>query len=111
MSNLSFSDLRKANQTRMQEWPGGENASLEFTAIELAGECGELMEAVKKYLRYLKGISGSAASIQEIIDEIGDVQIALDLFAQKVGVELGVAAATKFNKTSKKYGLKTKLEV
>ncbi|MFD1693905.1 MazG-like family protein [Roseibium aestuarii] len=106
---LTFDKLRQANRTRQGEWPGDDRADLAFRALEVAGECGELSEAVKKYLRAERGIRGSTASLDDIADEMADVIIALDLLAGHLGVDLGAAVRAKFDKTSAKYGLETRL--
>ena len=106
---LTFCDLREANIARKMEWPGDDECDLEFTAIEFAGEAGELMEAIKKFLRGQRGIKGSTASPHDIAEEMGDVLVALDLLANKLGISLAVAVRDKFNKTSEKYGLETRL--
>ena len=107
--SVSFNDLREANIARKKEWPGDDSCDLEFTAIEFAGEAGELMESLKKFLRGQRGIKGSTANIADIADEMGDVLVALDLLANMLGIDLGNAVRHKFNKTSKKYGLETRL--
>lgn len=45
--SLSFDNLRRANVKRQEEWPGNDKADLAFRMIEVAGEAGELAEAVK----------------------------------------------------------------
>lgn len=109
MTDISFNNLRVANQTRQQEWPGNDQIDIAFRAIEVAGEAGEVAEAVKKYLRAQRGIKGSTASIQDIADEVGDLIIALDLLADDLGISISKSVAGKFNKTSEKYGLSTRL--
>lgn len=106
---LTFSALRHANNERQQEWPGNEKADVAFRAIEVAGEFGEVSEAVKKLLRAERGIKGSTATTQDVADEMADALIALDLLAAEMGIDLGAAVARKFNLTSEKYGMKTRL--
>ena len=60
---MKFSDLRSANITRQKEWPGNEKADIAFRGLEVAGEFGEVAEAVKKYLRGTRGIKGSTADL------------------------------------------------
>jgi len=106
---LNFDRLRTMSQLRQQEWPGSSNATLEFRTIEVAGETGELMEVVKKYLRGRDGIAGRQASRDEIRDEMAGVIIAVDLLAARLHIDLSVAITNKFNRTSEKYNLATTL--
>ncbi|NVK36161.1 MAG: nucleotide pyrophosphohydrolase [Rhodobacteraceae bacterium] len=105
---MDFGRLREVNDARRREWPGDEQADLGFRALEVAGEAGELCEAMKKYLRQQKGIAGSTATLDDIADEMADCLIAVDLLASQLGIDLGQAVARKFNRTSEKYGLKTR---
>ncbi len=109
MSDLDFAALRQANRIRQAEWPGSEQADIAFRALEVAGEAGEVAEAVKKYLRAERGIRGTTASTDDIADEMADAVIALDLLADALGVDLGAAVTRKFNRTSVKYDLATRL--
>ncbi|GAA0783788.1 nucleotide pyrophosphohydrolase [Roseibium denhamense] len=106
---MMFSDLRKANITRQKEWPGNDQADIAFRGLEVAGEFGEVAEALKKYLRGTRGIKGSTSDLQDVADEMADAIIALDLLADQMGIDLGAAVARKFNATSEKYDLATKL--
>ena len=106
---MDFKQLSRASAARQAEWPGAQYASIAFRALEIAGEAGELAEAVKKYLRAERGIKGATATITDIADEMADVIIAIDLLAADLGIPLGEAVQSKFNKTSDKYGLKTRL--
>lgn len=106
---ITFNVLRQANKRRQQEWPGNDKADVAFRAIELAGEAGEVAEAVKKFLRAERGIKGSTATKEDIADEMGDLLVSLDLLADELGIDLGAAARRKFNATSEKYGMRTYL--
>jgi len=111
---IKFEDLRKANASRGVEWCGRPNSieDLEFCAIELGGETGEALDAVKKYLRDLKGFIGGVGGkegLQDIADELGDVVISADRLAETLGIDLGKAVQDKFNKTTEKHGLETTL--
>lgn len=108
-AELTFSDLRKANVNRQAEWPGNDQADVAFRAVEVAGEFGEVSEAVKKYLRAERGIKGSIASCDDIADEMADAIIALDLLADELGIDLASAVSAKFNRTSEKYDLRTRI--
>ena len=106
---LTFNVLREANRRRQQEWPGNEKADVAFSAIEVAGEAGEVSEAVKKFLRAERGIKGSTATKEDIAAEMGDLLVSLDLLADRLGIDLGEAVRRKFNATSEKYGMRTYL--
>ena len=107
---LRFDDLRRANQTRQAEWPGNEKADVAFRALEVAGEAGEVAEAVKKYLRGERGIGGNVGTVDDVAREIADVVISLDLLADALGIDMANAVRRKFNATSAKYGLLTTIE-
>lgn len=106
---MNFETLREANIIRQREWGGSDKATVEFRALEVGGETGELLEAVKKMTRKRLGILGSTASVEDVADEAGDVVIAVDLLCQKLGIDLGEAVRQKFNKTSRKYKLKSRI--
>lgn len=106
-NGLTFTALRGANNNRQKEWPGNDRADIAFRALEVAGEAGELCEKVKKYLRAERGIKGSTATSEEIAAEMGDLLVSLDLLASQLDIDLGRAAAEKFNQTSQKYGMRT----
>ena len=109
MNTLTLNVLREVNNTRQMEWPGNEKADVPFRTIEVAGEFGEVSEAVKKYLRAERGIKGSTATRADIADEIADAIISLDLLAAALDIDLSDAVVNKFNQTSVKYGLQTRL--
>jgi len=101
--------LRQANLDRQWEWFGEENTSVLFRAIELAGEVGEACNIVKKLERARMGKAGSRATIAQLADELADVIICVDLLAQEFGIDMRVAVPQKFNATSERYGLKTRM--
>lgn len=103
------SQLREANYVRRKEWCNGQELSLSYLGNELAGEVGELCNVLKKLERESLGMIGSKASMQDLKDEAGDVIICLDAILNTYGISLRSAAFEKFNKTSDKYGIKTKL--
>ena len=106
---ITFNVLRDANRNRQKEWPGNEHADVAFRAIEVAGEAGEVLESVKKFLRAERGIKGSTATKEDVAAEMGDLLVSLDLLADALGIDLGGAVRRKFNATSEKYGLRTYL--
>lgn len=108
---MTFEQLMEANRARQAEWSGDEAITVEFRALEVAGEAGEVAEAVKKYIRRRDNIGGSISTRQDIADEIGDVVIACALLADELDLDFGRAVAAKFNRTSEKYGLETRIEI
>lgn len=108
---LSFTSFRHANNIRQLEWPGYEQTDTTFKALEVCGEAGELAKAIKKMVRDERGIAGSTAGLEQVADELADVIISADLLAAHLGIDLTKAIASKFNKTSRKYGLETMIEL
>ncbi len=103
--------LRRANIKRAAEWHGSENTpSIEYRFMELAGEVGEACNAQKKLSRTDMGIRGGTEGLAHLTEELADVLICLDLVAMDLGIDLGEAVRMKFNMTSAKYGLATKLD-
>lgn len=110
---LSFDALRAANIARQAEWPGAENVDLAFRGLELSGEIGELCNILKKLVRLQRGIKGTTeerdALMAEAFDELADAVICLDLIGMELGIDLAHALIFKFNRTSIKHKLKTRL--
>lgn len=86
--NIDLKRLRAANRERQEEWAGNEKADLEFRAIEVADEAGELAGAVKKVLRAQRGIAGTTMTLEDVAQEIGDTVISMDLLAAELEIEL-----------------------
>jgi NTP pyrophosphatase (non-canonical NTP hydrolase) len=119
--------LRTANLARNREWdPDGHVGAL-WRSNEVAGEIGEVGEAllaytnltiaagkmantVKKLERERLGIRGSRSNIRELANEMADVLITLDLLAMHFEVDLWGWTREKFNATSDKMKLNTRLE-
>lgn len=101
--------LREANVLRQAAWTNGEAVSLLFRAVELGGECGEVLNVCKKIERERQGWRGSRATVEDLADELADVVICADLLAMTEGIDLNAAIARKFNATSVKVGLPHRL--
>lgn len=101
--------LREANKIRQTEWDSDDNISLTYSSNELAGEVGELCNIIKKLERERLGLVGSRATIEQAEEELADVIICCDLLANRLGIDLSSCIPKKFNKTSEKYGLKTRM--
>lgn len=105
----AFTSLREANAVRQREWDKDDRISLSYRGNELAGEVGEACNIIKKLDRERLGIRGSRASVEQLADELADVIICADLVAMMAGVDLDAAVVRKFNATSEKVGLKTRM--
>lgn len=101
--------LRSANIARQGEWDPDNQISAAYRGNELAGEVGEACNVIKKLERERLGILGSRATVGELADELADVLICADLIAMHYGIDLEAAVARKFNATSEKVGLQTRL--
>jgi len=106
---LIFFDLREANQSRQAEWDPDASISLEYRGNELAGEVGEACNVIKKLARERLGIRGSRDTVDHLAEELADVIICADLIAMAEGIDLTRAVADKFNATSEKVGLVTRM--
>ncbi len=103
------STLRAANSARQKEWDTDNSITLAYRGNELAGEVGEACNVIKKLERERLGIRGSRASAAQLAEELADVVICADLIAMDAGIDLDRAVRAKFNSTSQKYGLQTRL--
>ncbi|KAB2783716.1 MazG-like family protein [Brucella anthropi] len=109
---MNMNTLRAANVARDQEWnTGSERLSLTFRATELAGEVGEACNVIKKLERERIGLVGSRDTKEHLAEELADIVICTDLVAMDAGIDLDAAIAAKFNATSEKNGLATRLSI
>lgn len=108
-SRTPFQKLRDANDMRQKEWDTGGKMTPSYMGNELAGETGEVCNIIKKLERESFGMKGSRATIDQLGDELGDIIICVDLVASHYGINLWEAVKNKFNKTSEKNGLYTKI--
>lgn len=107
----TYDRLRMANAVRQAEWDAGNQLTLAYRGNELAGEVGEACNVIKKLERERLGIRGSRDTIKHLAEELADVIICTDLIAMDAGIDLDAAVAHKFNATSEKVGLATRLRV
>ena len=101
--------LRAASVARNIEWANGVQLDASFWGVELAGEVGEACNVIKKLERERLGMRGSRATVDQLADELADVVICADLVAQHYDIDLDAAVQRKFNATSEKVGLRTRL--
>lgn len=106
---LSFSKLRRKNIQRQHEWDSDNQISLSYRGNELAGETGEACNIIKKLERERLDIKGSRATKKQLAEELADIIICADLIAMHEEIDLEQAVRDKFNATSEKIGLKTRL--
>lgn len=123
---LSFEDLQHANVERQKEWDPEQGITDEYRGNEAAGEIGEALEEgilllllgaaggrvsnmVKKLARERLGLRGSRVTNQSLAEELADAIICVALIANNRNIDLGEAVRAKFNATSEKYNLKTRL--
>jgi NTP pyrophosphatase (non-canonical NTP hydrolase) len=106
---VKLEDLRVANSARAYEWTADVPISAAFRGNELAGEVGEACNVIKKLERARMGLAGGGGSLEHLAEELADVIICADLIGMHYGIDLGPAVRDKFNKTSVKVGLKTRL--
>jgi NTP pyrophosphatase (non-canonical NTP hydrolase) len=104
-----YSTLREANIVRQGEWDAENQVTASYRGNELAGEVGEACNVIKKLERERMGIRGSRDTVDHLAEELADIVICTDLIAAAYGIDLDRAVARKFNATSEKVGLKTRM--
>lgn len=104
-----YFNLRAANRARDVEWSGEKKISPSFRGNELAGEVGEACNVIKKLERERLGLRGSRDTVEHLAQELADIMICVDLIAMDYRIDLDQAVSDKFNATSEKNGLKTRL--
>lgn len=109
-ARLDLADLHAANIARQAEWCPEQVPDLSFRGNELGGECGEAQNVIKKLERERLGWRGSRATLDDLGQELADVVICADLCAVTAGIDLAAVVRAKFNATSEKIGLSTRLE-
>jgi NTP pyrophosphatase (non-canonical NTP hydrolase) len=108
--NISgFKALRIANIAREKEWDPLKRITLLYRGNELAGEVGEACNVIKKLERERIEIRGTRINLIDLADELADIIICADLVAMQEGIDMEEAVINKFNKTSEKYNIKTRM--
>jgi NTP pyrophosphatase (non-canonical NTP hydrolase) len=101
--DLTFSQFQERNKRRCREGFDKDLHTVEFFAIAIAGEAGELCNKIKKVMR---GDVTMDEQRQEILKEVADVITYCDLLMSKLGAETDVELMRKFNEVSERRGLK-----
>ena len=112
---LTFDEFRAANVTRCIKWhPAGiESWSPSDWLTAVTGELGELASLLKMRNRERDGLPGNKFSPtdKQVADEVADVLTYLDLLAAALNVDLGRAAAEKFNEVSERVGFPDRIAI
>lgn len=110
---IHYTALRKANRERQREWAPDDDDTQSsaplFRATELGGEVGEALNVVKKLEHERLNMTGSRATKENLAEELADIIICADLLAIEYDIDLAQAVRDKFNATSAKVGLKTRM--
>lgn len=117
MRNLTFEDLRIANAARSKRWHGEKGVdqwSLSEWGVALGGKVGEALNIIKKLNRVDQGLTGNKETKRDLLvalaHELADIQIYLDLLAQKARVNLAGATIQAFNRKSVEHGFPERLQ-
>lgn len=112
----TFDQFSQINRQRAERWHHGSIETWSFTdwSNAMAGEAGEVCNAVKKYRRVedqMQGHDGDTPQPHNLEDarkavgkEIGDVFTYLDLLAQRFGLNLFECVRDTFNFISEREG-------
>lgn len=116
VSDLSLLEIRRVNVARSKAWHEEAEAwTVTDWSNAMAGEAGEVCNAVKKLRRLQCGIKarkGPATipvALEEVGKEIADTIFYLDLLANHLGMNLADLLADKFNEISEREGFPHRL--
>ncbi|HYC44494.1 MAG TPA: MazG nucleotide pyrophosphohydrolase domain-containing protein [Burkholderiales bacterium] len=106
------------NHQRAKRWHKGglEEWSPSDWACAMAGEAGEVCNAVKKLNRIEHGIVSAKGpksreeAIAAVAQEIGDTFLYLDLLARRLGINMARAIADTFNRVSEREGFPERIK-
>ena len=76
----------------------GERDNLMHAAAGVAGEAGELLDAIKKHWAYNKPLD-----IENVIEELGDLEFYMQALRIQIGIPRSHIIAANFAKLSKRY--------
>lgn len=114
-SSLTFEELKLTNYARCNTWHNLTDWSLSDWGVAMAGEAGEVCNAIKKLNRLYcniqqnHGPKDEATALAELANEIGDTLLYLDLLAQRAGLSLEECVRNTFNRVSHREDLPFKL--
>ncbi len=114
---LRFRDVGATNLERALLWHKGglDEWTVSEWACAMAGEAGEVCNAVKKLNRIERDVQQNAGpqtreeAVAAIAKEIGDTYLYLDLLAQRLGIDISEAIRATFNRVSEREGFPQRL--
>lgn len=106
---MKISDLQAAHVARQREWCPDQQPDLSFRGNEMAGETGEACNVIKKLERERHGWRGSRDTFHHLGEELADVVHTAILCAITAGIDIEPFVVAKFNETSEKNGLATRI--
>ena len=114
---MDFNHVSEVNKDRALIWHKGglEDWGVADWSNAMAGEAGEVCNAVKKLRRIECGVQQAKGpltredAIAEIAQEIGDTYLYLDLLAQRLGINIEDAIIETFNRVSEREGFPQRL--
>lgn len=108
-TTLTLGQLQAAHIERQEEWCPDQKPDLSFRGNEMAGEVGEACNVIKKLERERHGWRGSRGTKEQLAEELADVVHTAVLCAITAGIDLEPAVIDKFNSTSEKNGLSSRI--
>lgn len=119
MADLTFEHFRNTNLERALLWHKGglQEWSVAEWTVAMAGEAGEVCDAVKKLRRIECAVASNNTrqpenatdALLNIAKEIGDTAVYLDLLAQRLGLKLEDCVRSTFNRISEREGMPQRL--
>ncbi len=106
---LTLGELQRAHVERQEEWCPEQKPDLSFRGNEMAGEVGEACNVIKKLERERHGWRGSRATKEQLAEELADVIHTATLCAITAGIDIEAATIAKFDATSEKNGLSSRI--
>lgn len=118
MSKLTFDTLRAGNIARLPQFKNkhGELAHSKADGSDwspaqwLQAAVGELGEYANVRKKYERGDLTEEEFFAEAADELADVVTYLDILATQLGIDLGTAVMSKFNRVSRRVGASVRID-
>lgn len=92
------------------EFDGPSERTLNHHFLRMGAAAGRASNIIKKLERERHGMVGSRATAEELRAELNAVIVEAYVVAHLAAIDLAAEVAKKFNETSAKYGLHTRLE-